>query len=50
VSAAAYITDYHFVPRRLSPGFELRIPPAALAAIYAALALGLASKDLRPSR
>jgi hypothetical protein len=50
VSAAAYITDYHLVPRRLTPGFELRVPPAALAAVYAALALGLASKDLRASR
>jgi hypothetical protein len=48
VSAAAYITDYHLVPRRLTPGFELRIPPAALAAVYAALALGLAARDLRP--
>jgi hypothetical protein len=50
VSAAAYITDYHLVPRRLTPGFELRIPPGALAAVYAALALGLASKDLKPAR
>jgi hypothetical protein len=46
VSAAAYITDYHVVPRRLTPGFELRLPGAALAGVYAALALGLAARDL----
>lgn len=46
VSAAAYVTDYHLVPRRLTPGFELRLPGRALAAIYAALALGLSARDL----
>jgi hypothetical protein len=49
VSAAAYVTDYHLVPRRLTPGFELRIPRAALALVYAALALGLSAKDLSAS-
>ena len=43
VSALAYVTDYHVVPKRLTPGFELRLPPRGLAAIYAALALGLAA-------
>jgi hypothetical protein len=42
----AYVVDYHVVPRRLTPGFELRIPPLALAAVYAALALGLSARDL----
>ena len=46
VSAAAYVTDYHLVPRRLTPGFEMRMPRAALACVYAALTLGLAAKDL----
>ena len=46
VAAAAYITDYHLVPRRLTPGFELRLPRMALAPIYAALAVGLAFRDL----
>ena len=46
VAAAAYVTDYHLVPRRLTPGFELRLPRMALAPIYAALALGLAFRDL----
>ena len=46
ISAAAYVTDYHVVPRRLTPGFEMRIPRAALACVYAALALGLSLRDL----
>jgi hypothetical protein len=46
VSAAAYVTDYHLVPRRLTPGFELRLPDRALALIYAALGLGLCARDL----
>jgi len=47
VSATAYVVDYHLMPRRLTPGFELRLPGAALAAIFAALALGLSARDLR---
>ena len=50
VSAAAYVVDYHVVPKRLTPGFELRIPPGSLALVYAALALGLSARDLLPSR
>lgn len=46
VSAAAYVTDYHIVPKRLTPGFEMRLPRAALAGVYAALALGLSARDL----
>jgi hypothetical protein len=45
VSAAAYVTDYHLVPKRLTPGFELRLPRTALACIYAALAMGLSARD-----
>ena len=45
VSAAAYVVDYHVVPKRFTPGFELRLPGRALAGIYAALALGLALRD-----
>jgi hypothetical protein len=41
VAASAYVVDYHVVPRRLTPGFEMRVSPAALAAVYGALALGL---------
>jgi hypothetical protein len=40
--------DYHVVPRRLTPGFEMRVSKSALALVYAALALGLwASSSLR---
>lgn len=40
-AALAYAVDYHVVPRRLTPGFELRLPPQALLPIYASLAGGL---------
>jgi hypothetical protein len=46
ISGAAYVTDYHVVPKRLTPGFEMRLPGAALACVYAALALGLSLRDL----
>lgn len=49
VSAAAYVTDYHIVPQRLTPGFEMRLPRAALACVYVALAVGLSARDvIRP--
>ncbi len=51
ISAAAYVTDYHLVPKRLTPGFELRLSRAALACVYAALAVGLSARDvIRASR
>lgn len=40
-SAIAYVTDYHVVPERLTPGFEKRLSNRALGAIYAALAASL---------
>lgn len=40
-AATAYVVDYHVVPKRLTPGFELRVSPRALSAVYVALALGL---------
>jgi hypothetical protein len=43
VSGLAYVTDYHVVPKRLTPGFELRLPGRGLLAIYLALALGLSA-------
>ena len=46
-AALASFVDYRLTPRRLTPGFELRLPGAALAAIFAALALGLSARDLR---
>lgn len=41
-SAAAYIVDYYVVPKRLTPGFELRLSGGSMLAIYGALAVALA--------
>jgi hypothetical protein len=41
-AAAAYVVDYHVVPKRLTPGFEDRLSGRSLLLIYAALAAGLA--------
>jgi len=41
VSGLAYVTDYYLVPRRLTPGFEKRLSPPALGAVYAVLAAAL---------
>lgn len=46
VSAGAYLTDYHLVPKRFTPGYERRVSDKALAGIFAALAIGLAARDL----
>jgi hypothetical protein len=37
----AYVTDYYIVPKRLTPGFEKRLSPASMFAVYSALALSL---------
>lgn len=34
------------MPRRLTPGYELRVSGRSLAAIFGALALGLAARDI----
>jgi hypothetical protein len=47
-SALAYITDYHLVPGRVTPGFELRLSGRSLLVIYTTLALGLATGSLLP--
>lgn len=46
VSAAAYITDYYLVPKRLTPGFEKRLSNRSLFGIYATLAGSLAAGSL----
>lgn len=43
VAALAYVTDYHVVPRRLTPGFEKRLSGRSIFWIYSALAAGLAA-------
>lgn len=45
-AAVAYVTDYHIVPKRLTPGFEKRLSGAALFGVYATLALALAAGSL----
>jgi hypothetical protein len=42
VSGLAYVTDYHVVPKRLTPGFEDTLNKKSLAGIYAVLAVSLA--------
>jgi len=46
VAAIAYVTDYHLVPKRLTPGWEERISGRSLALVYAALALSLPVRGL----
>lgn len=46
VAAAAYGTDYHIVPKRLTPGWEYRVSRSSLAAIYTVLALSLPLRGL----
>jgi hypothetical protein len=41
VSALAYVTDYHVIPSRFTPGFELSLSRRSFPSLYAALALGL---------
>ena len=43
VSALAYVTDYHVVPKRLTPGYEKRLSPKGIFIVYAVLAVGLAA-------
>ena len=50
VAGIAYVTDYHLVPKRLTPGYELRLSGRSLAAIYGALALSLGLRGLLQSR
>lgn len=41
VAALAYVTDYHLIPRRFTPGFELSLSRYSFPWLYAALAAGL---------
>ncbi|MBI5275660.1 MAG: hypothetical protein HY854_04305 [Burkholderiales bacterium] len=49
-SAIACLVDYRVVPKRLTPGFEHRISPAAMTGVYVALAVGLAAGALLARR
>ncbi len=45
-AVVAYITDYHVVPKRFTPGFEERLSDRALFGVYTVLALSLAAGSL----
>jgi hypothetical protein len=45
-AAAAYAVDFHFAPKRLTPGFERRLSQRSLLMVYGAFALGLAATAL----
>lgn len=49
-AAVAYVTDYHVVPKRFTPGFEKRLSRKALFGVYAVLALSLAAGSLSRTR
>ena len=49
-AAVAYVTDYHVVPKRFTPGFEKQLSHKALMGVYATLALALAVGSLYRKR
>lgn len=46
VAGLAYLTDYHAVPKRLTPGWEQRISGGAVMLVFAALAAALPVRGL----
>jgi len=46
VSAIAYLIDYHMVPSRFTPGFELTLTRRSFPWLYGALAAGLFASGL----
>lgn len=49
-AALAYLVDYHLLPQRLSPGWELRISPGSMLLSLGALAAGLAVGASMPAQ
>lgn len=45
-AATAYEVDFHFTPKRLTPGFEHRLSQRSLLMVYGTFALGLAATAL----
>lgn len=43
VTATAAAVDYGLMPRRLTPGWEMALPPSAITAAFVAMALGMAA-------
>jgi hypothetical protein len=50
VAGLAYLTDYHLVPKRLTPGYEKRVSGRSLALIFGALGLSLGAGALLARR
>jgi hypothetical protein len=50
VAGAAYLVDYHVIPRRLSPGWELRLSRGSVALGFVALGLSLVAAELARRR
>jgi hypothetical protein len=48
-AAVAYVVDYHVVPYRLTPGFEVHLSRQALGLTYLALAAGFVAAALARS-
>ena len=46
VAAGAYVIDYHVVPKRFTPGFEMRFSPGDMLAFFATLAATLPLRRL----
>ena len=49
VAGLAYVVDYHLIHRRLTPGWELRLPRHSVALGFGALGLSLALAGLTPA-
>ena len=49
-SALAYVVDFHVVPKRLTPGFEWKLPKKSLLATYVVLGAALAVGGLLAAR
>lgn len=50
VAGLAYVVDYHLLPRRLTPGWELRLSRRSVALGFVALGLSLCAAALVGSR
>jgi len=50
LTLVAAVVDLKLVPRRLTPGFERRLTPGSLTAVYAAIGAGLAAGGWLASR
>jgi hypothetical protein len=50
VAGLAYVVDYHLIPRRLTPGWELRLPRGSVALGFVALGAALAAAGLFRAR